>query len=122
MSINQQAIELTQQAHAAELEGNFNQARALYGQVVPLLTQAIATGQKKSEERRKAKMHLRATSDRLAVLRVDVNGEVTDKPSPLPSLWTFQLEVNRNNPGDIVLLSLVRVVSTPIIGAHGSLR
>jgi hypothetical protein len=113
MSQNQQAIGLTQKAHAAELERDFKQAREFYSQALPLLDQVVASGEKKSEERRRAKLHLKATKERLQLLGI---GEVANTPSPLPSITTFQMEAN--NPGDVVLLSLVSVISAQNTEAH----
>ena len=89
---NQRAIELTKQARTAELEGNLQDAYDLYGQASALLVKAIANCEKKTEERRRAKLCLRATTDRQKALRACIEGEGSS-PEPLPSLATLSKEM-----------------------------
>ena len=102
---NQKAIELTREAHAAELDGKYKQAYDLQGQAASLLVKVVAGMQKKSEERRRAKLQLRAANDRQMALRACAHG-TGNAPNPLPSLVTAQREWANPAPGT-VLLTLV---------------
>jgi hypothetical protein len=81
---NQQAIELTRQAHTAELDGNCQVAYNLHGHAVVLFTKAVADCEKMSEERRRAKLCLRAATDQQRVLGDCILGDCRP-PKPLPS-------------------------------------
>ena len=102
---NQRAVELMTQAHEAELSSNFKEAYDFHRQSSSLLFKVIANGQKKSEERRRAKLNYRAAIDRLNALSACVTGTGPPPPAPLPSLITFQREML--NPNGVIPLSLV---------------
>jgi hypothetical protein len=98
-------VELTKQAHEAELEGKFKEAYELHCEASSLLFKVIFNGQKKSEERRRAKLNHRASIDRQNLLKACVAGTGLSPPAPLPSFLTFPKEILSMK--GIVPLSLV---------------
>jgi hypothetical protein len=103
---NKHAIEITKHAYDAELSSNFKHACDLYAEASSLFKRVIGRAAKKSEERRFAKLNLRASSERLSVLRRCMQDKGPSVPSPLPSLTTIEEEIRNPAPGT-VLLSLV---------------
>jgi hypothetical protein len=89
----QRAILVTQQAHEAECDCDFQTAYDLHGQAATLFASAVMACQM-SEERRRAKLCLRAATDRRNTLGAYVQGEIKP-PEPLPSnvVLTTGLEV-----------------------------
>lgn len=107
------AIQLTYTAQQRELAGDFSEAHRLHGEVIVNLNHFIAAAQKKSEVRRRAKLHLKAATDRLSILRPCFTPNPTTKklaspPPPMPSLLTIAQELM--DPAlKIVPLSMVSI-------------
>jgi len=101
-----EALELIEMAHGAERAGRYKDAYDLHRQGATLLSQTIRSGKKKSVERRLDKLCLRASKERMKVLRNAAEGRGPPFVSPLPSSVTARLEMADLQPGKI-MLSLV---------------
>ena len=101
-----EALELIERAHGAERAGKYKDAYDLHRQGANLLSQTIKSGKKKSVERRLDKLCLRASKERMKVLRNAVEGRGPPLGPPLPSAVTARLEMADLQPGKI-MLSLV---------------
>jgi hypothetical protein len=105
---NAEAIELTEKAHTAEISGDHKQAYELYVQAAAVLNGFILTAQKKSVERRRAKLHARTLLDRQTALKRFLEGGDSQPPLPLLSTKTATAEFKSPPPG-LVPITLVSI-------------
>ncbi|KAF8526525.1 hypothetical protein BU17DRAFT_82611 [Hysterangium stoloniferum] len=101
-SDNLQAIKLSRQAVAAEFAGQYREAGELYGAAAVSVQKAISVLKKKSEERRRAKLQLRAANERRLALQPCIAG-TGPPPEILPSSDTFLREVTHPTPGTLLI-------------------
>jgi hypothetical protein len=95
--------ELQGQASVAEVSGDYKQSFDIHSELAKLLPLVIANGQKKSEQRRKAKLQLKVVNERLATLRPIVQAGQAPTLSPLPSSATLAKEASDPAPGTVLL-------------------
>lgn len=98
-----EALELIGRAHDAERAGQYKDAYEMHTQAANLLIQTIEFGTKKSVERRLDKLCLRASKERMEVLRNAAKGMGPPLVPPLPSEVTARLEMANLQSGKIVL-------------------
>jgi hypothetical protein len=99
--------ELQAQAATAEAAGDFKKSYEIQNELAAILPPLIASGVKKSDERRRAKMQLKVVTERIAALgSFVVGGGLGEPPKPLPSVATL-LRDAADPPAGTCCLSLV---------------
>ncbi|CAG8587679.1 14242_t:CDS:2 [Acaulospora colombiana] len=115
----EQANELQDRAHEAEVSGDYPKALELQTELATVLPTLVANGEPRSDEGRRDKERLEATRERIEILRNFVQKRKGPAPKPLPSKATVAKEM-REPPSGTVLLSKVETDhSAPLIVASG---
>ncbi|KAJ3505224.1 hypothetical protein NLJ89_g7529 [Agrocybe chaxingu] len=101
-------------AYTAEIAGEWKEAFNLHTRAGNILLKTVAKGQKKSEERRKDKLLLRASTERRTVLRPAAEGN-GPPPRLLPSQTTKEREF-AHPEGKILLTMVERGIWGTLVG------
>lgn len=99
---NALAIELTQQATQSEIDGDYLEACVLYRRAKNILLGVVAEGEKRTEQRRRAKLQLRHATERGAAI-----GDMIEFQRALLPQLPSTLSVEREKQMDVLPLTEV---------------